>query len=133
MAERFSVSLIVPDPGGDNKQIYIYRAPTDALGGGVRLMAATAVNGAATGAGTSFSFALHKFSNAASPAVNGTIAAAIGGTAATIWADATPQEFVIDSDYSFINAGEYVVLDYQEDNASAPTNCGVTLNLQMGY
>jgi len=132
MAERFTVSHVIPDPGGDNKQLFIFKAPSNALGGGVRLMAADAVNGAATGAGTSHSFALHKYSAAGTPAVNGTIAPAIGGTAATIWADAVPQEFVIDTDYNFIDAGEWVVLDYQEDNASAPTNSTVNLHFQMG-
>ena len=132
MTERFQVSVLIPDPGADDKQIFIYKAPTDSLGGGARLKAAQVVNGAATGAGTSFSFALHKYSNAGTPAVNGTIAPAIGGTAATIWADAVPQAFVIDTDYSFIDAGEYIVLDYQEDNAAAPTNCVVTLHMEMG-
>ena len=117
MSERIAISTIVPDPGGDNKQIFLYQAPTNAKGGGVRLHSASAVNGAATGAGTSFSFALHKYSNAGTPAVNGTIAPAIGGTAATIWAYAVPQAFVLDDDYTFLDAGEWLVLDYQEDNA----------------
>ena len=132
MSERLAISAVIPDPGADNKQIFLYQAPTDAKGGGVRLQSAVAVNGAATGAGTSFSFALHKYSNAGTPAVNGTIAPAIGGTAATIWADAVPQAFVLDDDYTFLDAGEWLVLDYQEDNASAPTNSVVTANLQMG-
>ena len=132
MAERFTVSHVIPDPGGDNKQLFLFKAPTNALGGGVRLLDAYAVNGAATGAGTSFSFALHKFSAAGTPAVNGTIAAAIGGTAATIWADAVPQQFTVDADYSFLDAEEWIVLDYQEDNTSAPTNAVVVLHMQMG-
>ena len=130
--DTFNIQVLVPDPGADDKQIFLYQAPTDSLGGGVRVLAASAVNGAATGAGTSFSFALHKYSSAGTPAVNGTIAAAIGGTAATIWADAVPQSFSIDADYSFLDAGEWLVLDYQEDNASAPTNCVVNVTAQMG-
>lgn len=129
---HFAITVPVPDPGADDKQIFLYQAPTDALGGGVRVLSATAVNGAATGAGTSFSYALHKYSSAGTPAVNGTIAPAIGGTAATIWADAVPQAFVVSETYAFLDAGEWLVLDYQEDNASAPTNSTVTVNFAMG-
>lgn len=132
MAERFSVSMIIPDPGGDDKQIAVFKAPTNALGGGVRLQSAEFTPGAATHAGTSFSLALHKYSAAGTPAVNGTIAAAIGGTAATIWADGVPQAFVLDTDYSFIDAGEYIVLDYQEDNSGTIVNGALTMWLQSG-
>lgn len=128
----FAISSVIPDPGGDNKQIFLYQAPTDGLGGGVRVVSASAVNGAATNAGTSFSFALHKYSNAGTPAVNGTIAAAIGGTAATVWAAKVPQAFTINSTYAFLDAGEWLVLDYQEDTAGNPTNAVVTVNLQVG-
>lgn len=129
---QFTVSSVIPDPAGDNKKLFLYKAPSDSLGGGVRVLSASAVNGAATNAGTSFSFALHKYSNAGTPAVNGTIAPAIGGTAATIWADAVPQAFVVDSDQAFLDAGEWLVLDYQEDTAGNPTNAVVTVHLQFG-
>ena len=122
----------VPDPGGDNKQLFVMKAPLDAQGGGLRIVDAYAVNGAAANAGTSFSLALHKYSNAGTPAVNGTIAAAIGGTAATVWADAVPQQFTIDSDYSFLDAGEWLVIDYQEDTAGNPTNCYVCVQYLVG-
>lgn len=128
----FTVSVPVPDPGGDNKQIFLYRAPSDGLGGGVRVLSASAVNGATLGAGTSFSYQLLKYSNAATPVVNGTISAAIGGTAATFWTSGVPQAFTIDSDYSFLDAGEWLVLDYQEDTAGNPTLSTVSVTLQMG-
>lgn len=128
----FTVSSVIPDPGGDNKKLFLYRAPSDSLGGGVRVLSAYAVNGAATGAGTSFSYQLLKYSNAGTPAVNGTISAAIGGTAATIWADAVPQAFTVDADQAFLDAGEWLVLDYQEDTAGNPTNSVVTVNLAVG-
>jgi hypothetical protein len=126
------LTVLIPDPGADNKQIFLMKAPSDLNGGGCRIVAASAINGAATGAGTSFSFGLLKYSGAGTPAVNGTIAPAIGGTAATIWAAGVPQAFVLDDDYTFLDAGEYLVLDYQEDNASAPTNCTVTIHYLLG-
>ncbi len=132
MAERFTVSTLIPDPGADNLKLWVYKAPTAALGGGVRILSAHATVGVATGAGTSFSLALHKYSSAGTPAVNGTIAAAIGGTAATYWTAGVPQAFTIDADYSFLDAGEWLVLDYQEDNALAPTCVAFTAQMQMG-
>lgn len=135
MAGQFDVHVVtipIPDPGGDNKQIFLFKAPLDAVGGCIRLVGAYAVNGAATGAGTSFSYALHKYSSAGTPAVNGTIAAAIGGTAGVIWADAVPKAFTLSDTYAVIDAGEWIVLDYQEDNTSAPTNSTVVLQYVMG-
>jgi len=126
------LSVPVPDPGADNKQIFLLKAPSDSLGGGIRILAASAVNGATLGAGTSFSFALHRYSSAGTPAVNGTIAAAIGGTAATFWTSGVPQSFTIDSTYSFLDAGEWLVLDYQEDTAGNPTNACVNIHYVMG-
>ena len=129
------LSVPVPDPGGDNKQIFLLKAPSDLLGGGIRIIAASAVNGATLNAGTSFSYALHKYgavSAGGTPAVNGTIAAAIGGTAATFWTSGVPQDFTIDSDYSFLDAGEWLVLDYQEDTNGNPTNSVVNIHYAMG-
>lgn len=128
----FTVSSVIPDPGADNKQIFLYRAPSDSLGGGVRVLSAYASNGVTMGAGTSFSYQLLKYSSAATPVVNGTITAAIGGTAATFWTAGVPQAFTVNSDYAFLDAGEWLVLDYQEDTSGNPTNSVVTVNLQVG-
>lgn len=130
--EVINSSVVIPDPGADNKQLFIMQAPAFEKGGGVTLLEAVFVNGAATGAGTSFSLALHKYSNAGTPAVNGTIAPAIGGTAETIWADAVPQAFVLDNDHVFLDSGEWLVLDYQEDNAAEPTNGVLNFKYVMG-
>ena len=122
----------VPDPGGDNKQLFVMRAPDNGKGGGIRIIDAYAVNGAAANAGTSFSLALHKYSNAGTPAVNGTIAAAIGGTAATVWASGVPQQFTVNDSYGYLDAGEWLVVDYQEDTAGNPTNAFVTVHYLVG-
>ena len=131
MADTHIVSIPVPDPGGDNKQLYAFRAPLDAQGGGVTLVGAYAVNGAATAGGTTFTYALHKYSTAGTPAVNGTIAAAIGGTT-DYWAVGVPKTFTISSSYAFIDAGEWVVVDYQEENSGNPTNSHIVLQYVMG-
>jgi len=127
-----TLSISIPDPGGDNKQLFVLQAPTDAHGGGLRILEASASNGATMNAGTSFSLALHKYSSAGTPAVNGTIAAAIGGTAATYWTIKIPQDFTIDDDYAFLDAGEWLVVDYQEDGSGNPTACFLTLSYLVG-
>jgi hypothetical protein len=128
----FPISSVIPDPAADNKQIFLFRAPTDSLGGGVRILSAYAVTANAANAGTSYSYQLLKYSSAGTPAVNGTISAAIGGTAATVWAAGVPQAFTIDADYAFLDAGESLVLDYQEDTAGNPVNSTVVVWAQMG-
>src|SRR5574340_810167 len=126
------LSIPIPDPGADNKQLFVLKAPLDAMGGGLRILDAYACEETPKGSGTSFSLALHKYSSAGTPAVNGTIAAAIGGTAATAWSSGVPQQFSIDSTYAFLDAGEWLVIDYQEDDSGSPTSCFVTIHYAMG-
>lgn len=126
-----TVTVPLGDPAGDNKQIFALSAPADNLGGGITILSGYVVNGAATGAGTSFSIALHKYSNAGTPAVNGTIAAAVGGTAAPFVAGA-PQAFTIDENHRFVDAGEWVVLQYNEQTAGNPTNATAVIHYAMG-
>lgn len=124
-------SYAVADPTADNKKLFLLRAPDDDNGGGIRLVGAYAVNEAAlAGAGTTFTFALHKYSSAGTPAVNGTISNTIGS--ATQWEALVPQEFTLDSDYSFIDAGEWVVLQYNELNSANATRATVVLQYVMG-
>jgi len=129
--DLLTVSLNLVDPGSDDHQLHIFRAPTNAHGGGVRLLEAFATNGAATAAGTTFTLCMHKYSNAGTPAVNGTISDVLGGTA-DYWADQVPKEFTLTAAYTFLDAGESLILDYQETAASAPTDCTVTCLFQVG-
>lgn len=126
----FPITVNLPDPGADNKQEIVFTAPTDALGGGVRILSGRATTMTTlSGAGTTFTLALHKYSNAGTPAVNGTIAAAIGASG---WAAGVPQAFTIDSDYSFLDAGESLVIDYQELATVAPGLTNITIWAQVG-
>lgn len=126
-----TVTVALGDPAGNDKQLFALQAPSDAHGGGLTIVDASIVNGAATTSGTSFSLALHRYSNEGTPAVNGTIAAAIGGTA-TPWAAGVPQNFTLDADYTFVDAGEWVVLQYNEQTAGNPTNATATIHYVMG-
>ncbi len=129
----FSVSYLLPDPGADDLQIKVFKAPSDVNGGGVTLLDAdivcssTATHSLGVG-GTTFTVALHRFSTAY--AVNGTITDALGGTDVG-WGAEVPQQFTVDSSYNFIDAGEYVVLDYQEINAGNPPAPGAQLTMNF--
>ena len=133
MSSAFDIKILsipVPDPGGDNKQLYLFRAPTDAQGGGITILSAAAHNGATTAGGTTFSYQLRKYSSAGTPALNGTITSVLGGTT-SYWAAGVPKAFTLGADV-FIDAGEWVVLDYQEDAAGNPTNSHINIQYVMG-
>jgi hypothetical protein len=132
------VTYALGDPGADNKQLFLLRAPSAAKGGGLTIMGAEAVQ-AGTAAlshgvgGTTYTLALHKYTNAATPAVYGTVAAAIGGTA-TGWGAGRVAEFTIDQagTLRYISAGEYLVLQYNEVNAGNPLNASVIVRYCIG-
>ncbi len=133
MGSSFDTKTLVVnlgDPGGA-KELKVLRAPSDSAGGGITIVEAYAVNHAATSAGTSFSLGLQRFSAAGTPVVNGTIAPAVGGTASP-WADGVPKKFTLDGDYTSLDAGEYLVIDYAEQTSGNPTNCYVTVHYLLG-
>ena len=129
------MSIQVPDTAsdwqGDTKVAKLFRAPTAAHGGGMTILEAFASNEGATGAGTSFSWALHNYGTAgtAIKSTGGTIAAAIGGTASP-WAAGVAQEFTLS--YPYIAPGEYVVLAKDEVNSSDPSRGCICLLVAMG-
>lgn len=129
MKDVHIVSIPVPDPAGDDKQLFLMKAPKDSYGGGITIVGAEAVNGTATNSGTTFTYQLLKYSNAGTPAVNGTISSAIGGTAAP-WGDAVPKDF--DPTHIFMDAEEWLVLDYQEVGSGNPTNSVINIHYVMG-
>lgn len=128
-------TLVVPldaaSWAGDNVQQRILRAPDADDGGGLTLLAAYAVNEAATTSGTAFSLALHNYGTAgtAIKASGGTVAAAIGGTADVFVAGA-PKAFTLSN--AFLAAGEWLVLDKQEDSSSDPTRGVVVIEYLLG-
>ena len=48
------------------------------------------------------------------------------------WTAGVPQTFTLNSTYSYISAGEWVVLQYNEINAGNPTNGFAQLKYVMG-
>lgn len=134
MAGNFHVtSVVLPTTLGDTKELVVLRAPSDALGGGLRVKWAYAVEMASgQAAGTAYALSLHKFSAAGTPALNGTIAAPVGGTTTPL-AAGVPQNFTIDADYSFVDAGESVTVYYDEEGgATNPVEASVVIGWEPG-
>ena len=128
--EVHTIAVAVPDPAGDDKQLFLAKVPLDANGGGITILEAYAVNGAATSGGTTFTYQLLTYSGAGTPAVNGTInTTALGGTT-DYWAASVPKAFTIAT--AFVDAGYWIVLDYQEIAAGNPTNSNINIKYVMG-
>jgi hypothetical protein len=123
------ISIALGDPGADDVQLFAFEAPAVGDGGGVTVVAAHVVDSAATSGTVGWAVALHTYSNAATPLLNGTIAAAVGGTT-DHWAADVPKDFSVTDTY--VSAGEQVVLQYDETNAGNPTNAIVNIHYKMG-
>jgi hypothetical protein len=111
------------------------QAPTAVNGGGVTVLAGYACSSIAMAAGSSPLVRLLKYSSAATPVVNGTIAVAVGGSASA-WTANVPKTFTISS--AFVNAGEYIAVELAGTCSyflAGTTNDQLYVNLQyvMGY
>jgi hypothetical protein len=112
---------------------HVLRAPLAGEGGGLTILRAYAVNGAATSGGTSFALQLENWgtSGTAIKVTGGVVAAAIGGTG-DHWAANTPKAFALGTTTRFIAAGEWLVLRKTETNSSDPTRGVVVVEYVMG-
>lgn len=108
---------------------FVLRAPESAEGGAITIRGAEVVNHATTSSTVSFTVALHAYSNAGTPAVNGTVAAAQGGTA-DHWADNIPKELTLTD--TQLEAGEYLVLSVAAQGGGAPTRGYLMLRYEDG-
>lgn len=136
MTNSFDVKIItVPLPAADwggDVACPILRAPDAEDGGGLTILSAYAVNGAATTSSTAFALALHNYGTAGTAikaGAAGTVAAPIGGTADTFAAGA-PKAFTISN--AFLAAGEWLALVKTEEGDSDPTRGVVVLSYVMG-
>lgn len=125
MAERFAFSVTFHDPASASV-IPVLRAPSDVHGGGITILEChaeatdTEANSLGVG-GTTYTLQLLKYDSAGTPAVNGTVSTnTVGGTAVG-WTANVPQSFTLDSDYTFLDAGESLRVNYAEVNNGDPT------------
>lgn len=141
MAEILDTKILtyaLGDPGADNKQLFLLRAPSAAHGGGITILAAGAVQGGTVTnslgvGGTTFTLALHKYTNATTPAVYGTITNTVGGTAQG-WGAGVPNTFTVTTSGStnYLSPGEWLVAQYNEVNAGNPTNATIYVHYAYG-
>lgn len=104
-------------------------------GGAVTLIEAYAVNHATTSGTASYKVTLRKRTTAGS-AVAGTVAAAMGGTAASgyssHWTDLVPKKFTLNSDYQVIDDNESVSVEWEAIDGGAPTRARVVMHFMQG-
>jgi hypothetical protein len=125
MSSTFDVKHAVVQLSG-SADSWALRAPTDALGGGISVTEAYVINGATTSGTATVTVALTKYSSAGTPALNGTIAAAVGGTASHFTAN-VHKAMTISS--PFVDAGEWVRVEVTSVDAgtvTAPASCHIS-------
>lgn len=101
------------------------RLPTADAGGACQVVDVRVFNAAATASTASFTVDVIKASNVGTPAVNGTIAATIGGTASH-WAVGVPQGTSPSASAGRVEAGEYVGVRCNQQTigtVTAPASC----------
>jgi hypothetical protein len=132
-----TTTINIGDVGGDNRQVTLLKAPAAAHGGGLRILAVDAIHvstlalSAGVG-GTSFTGVLHRYSNAGTPLVNGTVSTnTVGGTAVG-WTAGVVQPFVLNDAYTYLSAGERLVWQYNELNSANPIQCQVSVTWMQG-
>ena len=120
-------SVVLGDPGADDQQIHLFRIPgnqpAEFLSGFITVQDAQA-------AGSAGAYEIQNWGTAGT-AVEGTIFATAGGTAASPRIAAnTPETLTITE--GTVSAGDWVVLDYQETGDFVETQVSVILEYVLG-
>lgn len=103
-----SLSIQIQDPGADNKQQFVWRAPR-----ACEILSVYAIADTAQGAGTATNFALLIYSALGTPALAGTVVAApFCGTSSALAAGVPKAGTIVDGTMS---QGQWLVIDTQED------------------
>jgi len=120
-----SMTVLVPDPGADNKQIPLWRAPA-----ACEILRAYCTVQNAQGAGSAGEFALLNYGTSGT-AVSGTVAAALGGTATASRLSAnTPAAYTISE--GTMASGQWLTLDYQETGDFTEGMVSITWDYVLG-
>jgi hypothetical protein len=125
---RVPLSFVIGDPGADDRQIHLFKAPAYST-----ILNAWIQVAVAQGAGSAGEFMLQNWGTVGTSikASGGTIAAALGGTAAASRLSAdTPTAFTISA--GELAEGEWVVLDYQETGDWTEGAVSVHFDLVVG-
>jgi hypothetical protein len=115
---QLDANTLVLSLGGHTSDVLEFRASD--IGGAVTITEAVVVNHANTSSNTSFTVELIRYSNAGTPAVIGTIAAAVGGTS-DHWATNIPKNMVINDDHDVLESMEWIAVRQTEQNNGTAT------------
>lgn len=126
-------TVTIPISASPPANQYALRAPTDGIGGAIRIAAAYAVNQATTSGTATYTLALHRWSTSGGTAtLAGTIATTLGGTA-DHWADDVIKTFSLDSTHRVLDAGDVCIVNYAAVAGGAPTAGGaVVIHYEVG-
>lgn len=120
-----SMTVVVGDPGADNKQIHLWRAPDAA-----EILRAYIAPQNVQNAGSAGAFRLYNYGTSGT-AVAGTVTNSLGGTAtASILAAGVPVAYTL-SEGTF-TAGQWLTLDYQETGDWVEGNVSITFDYVLG-
>lgn len=128
------IAVVLDGTWADGALAFVYKVPSAAEGGGLRVLSAQAVNNATQGSGTATALTLLKYSGAGTPALLGTVGTKIAGTAAP-FTSGVPVAFTVSSSgtSNYLAPGEWLVLKYTAEGAACnPTHLGVSIHTQMG-
>lgn len=131
MANEINTIVTTLDANADD--VIVFRNSDQ--GGAVTLVEAYAVNHATTSGTATYKVTLRK-RTAAGTVIAGTIAAAMGGTAASgynsHWTDLVPKAFSLNSTYTTIDDLECVSAEWEAIDGGAPTRARVVLHFMQG-
>jgi hypothetical protein len=131
MQENF-INTVVLNSQATNDMIPIVRAPLDAIGGGITLNSIDVLQfpiAEDQTSSTALTLLFLIYSALGTPALSGTVGAALGGTAAPLL-KGVPQSVTITS--AFLDAGQWLMAKYTETGTTNPTNCAIVVNYSMG-
>ena len=118
MAQLDANSIVLDLQDKDGDDLLEFRVSD--IGGAITITEAWAVNHATTSGNTSFTVALIRYSSAGTPAVLGTVAAAVGGTS-DHWQTNVPKRLVIDDSHDVLNSHEWLALRQTSQNNGTAT------------
>lgn len=118
MAQLDANTLVIDLQDKDGDDVLEFRASD--IGGAVTITEAWAVNHADTSDNTSFTVALIRYSNGGTPAVLGTVAPAVGGTA-DHWQTNVPKQLTINDQHDVLNTHEWLALRQTSQNNGTAT------------
>lgn len=120
-----SMTVVVGDPGADNKQIHLWRAPVAA-----EVLRAYIAPQNDQNAGSAGAFRLYNYGTSGT-AVAGTVTNSKGGTAtASQLSGGVPVAYTISE--GTLSAGQWLVLDYQETGDWVEQQVSITFDYVLG-